>query len=1093
MRFGHVAKRHVQPKDSKDANQRSREQSSHKIPSKTPAGERRPPYPVVGNAFRTSREQLGWSQEKFAEKALVSDGTVRHAEDGQHLQAATHRKLVDAINKARAEARPPIEPLVLPYPSKEYASSYAPPPIESTAPAEALGLEWTGAVNWHRLLVKTMPILTNEQSPPANPDEFYRGAQITTAQLNENCDIRRMFIHKGTQIDYPTLLKQYVQEALTLAKERKENNLLLLSGYAGSGKSTALQRIAYDLARDQKGFCGLLVLEAYELNPRDLISDLVFACNQSGADVVALFLDEASKNADALKATVKEIHRQNLPVCFFVAEQPNKCDLLPPTKLRFDLGHLLDCEIEALLEKLEEKGCLGKLDGLSPRERLKFFKQYADNQMLVALRRATNEGQNFDDIIHNEFKNIPQELGRELYRMVALMNTFELPFPVEAARRIIGHEKWNKARGSCQEIVLRDVRTSDLERVLRARHQVVAQIIFEREIRGAGTADDAEAFAHDASKMLYGLNEIRNRMNRRAIEQVVFRFLRHPKFIESLEAAGTLGDLARSICLFDEADEEEPNLLVPRLTEEWRVTGHVATSYLLLKEVVAKVGWPTCRSLPTCFHLLAVRVLEDFARDTQEILDLLIESKNSHEGKMNHGFIALGIAKLYESIGTEQSLNAAIGELESVSEIRPPIPAFMLVMTYLIKLLEGRNHSSDSEKAIHLLERVSTIQPPVAGWSDLLIHLSLLLEKRKGEGDLDKAIGMLESACAIRPPLSGLSQVVIELSVFLEKRDGEGDTDKNISQLEVVVAIEPYIPGWSHVLTRLCALLTQRNRDGDLNNVMYRLQSACAIRPPIQGWSNVFLHQTALMKRGAEGDLDKAIQQLDEGFELMSAIHWASALVHLCLCLAKRHGEGDLDNATVRLKTVVEIQPPVPYWTHLLICYAQLLRARGLPEDEDTALSWLERIIESVAPILNHEALCVSFCEVLQSHSSPAHILKAIQTIEKLIAKSNQTPSIVTLLTEFGRLIQIKDLKNGATEAIQKTEALLPRISDRYAKERILLQLSILYESRAKVGDLDQAVRVLNDIKSRDTDPGLDRAVVERLTTLQSKMSQTRG
>jgi hypothetical protein len=191
----------------------------------------------------------------------------------------------------------------------------------------------------------------------------------------------------------------------------------------GSGKSTVLQRIAYDLARSQKGFCGLLVLEAYQLNPRDLIGDLVSACTHSQADVVALFFDEAGKHASAFKATLKEIHRQNLPVCFFAAEQPNKCEPLQSKELWFNLGHLSDSEIEALLEKLEKKKCLGMLADLSPGERLKFFKQYADNQLLVALRRATSGGQNFDDIIHNEFKNIPHKIGQELYRIVALMNT----------------------------------------------------------------------------------------------------------------------------------------------------------------------------------------------------------------------------------------------------------------------------------------------------------------------------------------------------------------------------------------------------------------------------------------------------------------------------------------------------------------------------------------------------------------------------------------------------------------------------------------------------------------------------------------------
>ena len=118
-------------------------------------------------------------------------------------------------------------------------------------------------------------------------------------------------------------------------------------------------------------------------------------------------------------------------------------------------------------------------------------------------------------------------------------------------------------------------------------------------------------------------------------------------------------------------------------------------------------------------------------------------------------------------------------------------------------------------------------------------------------------------------------------------------------------------------------------------------------------------------------------------------------------------------------------------------------------------------------------------------------MLKAIQGIEILIDKSNQTSNSVTLLTEFCRLVQLKDPQDGTTEAIHKTEALLHGISDLQVKGKMLIQLSVLYESRDKVGDLSQAVRVLGNIKSTNTDYGFSKAVEERLAALRAKMSQT--
>jgi transcriptional regulator with XRE-family HTH domain len=75
-----------------------------------------PLFSETGAALRHARLQLGWSQELFAEKAIVSLGTIKAAENGSRLYPKTHRALVDAINKARAACRPPVGALTLEFP-----------------------------------------------------------------------------------------------------------------------------------------------------------------------------------------------------------------------------------------------------------------------------------------------------------------------------------------------------------------------------------------------------------------------------------------------------------------------------------------------------------------------------------------------------------------------------------------------------------------------------------------------------------------------------------------------------------------------------------------------------------------------------------------------------------------------------------------------------------------------------------------------------------------------------------------------------------------------------------------------------------------
>ena len=76
-----------------------------------------PLFPETGAAFRHARLQLGWSQELFAEKAIVSLGTIKAAENGNRLYPKTHKALVDAINKARSACHPPLGSLTLEFPS----------------------------------------------------------------------------------------------------------------------------------------------------------------------------------------------------------------------------------------------------------------------------------------------------------------------------------------------------------------------------------------------------------------------------------------------------------------------------------------------------------------------------------------------------------------------------------------------------------------------------------------------------------------------------------------------------------------------------------------------------------------------------------------------------------------------------------------------------------------------------------------------------------------------------------------------------------------------------------------------------------------
>ncbi len=82
----------------------------------------------VATALREAREHLGWSQEKFAERAKVSVQTIKNAESGKRaISCITHKNLVDTVNDARLAERPPQPPLVLAYhPERTAGGSLSP-------------------------------------------------------------------------------------------------------------------------------------------------------------------------------------------------------------------------------------------------------------------------------------------------------------------------------------------------------------------------------------------------------------------------------------------------------------------------------------------------------------------------------------------------------------------------------------------------------------------------------------------------------------------------------------------------------------------------------------------------------------------------------------------------------------------------------------------------------------------------------------------------------------------------------------------------------------------------------------------------------
>jgi hypothetical protein len=135
-----------------------------------------PDFSETAAAFRHARLQLGWSQELFAEKALVSVGTIRTAEAGVRISARSHKALLDAINKGREACRPPLGPLTLEFPIVRAPETLAVPaapiasPTVSPAPSP-VDLDNYPETSSAELMVNDEPAVADGSIPMPTPLE----------------------------------------------------------------------------------------------------------------------------------------------------------------------------------------------------------------------------------------------------------------------------------------------------------------------------------------------------------------------------------------------------------------------------------------------------------------------------------------------------------------------------------------------------------------------------------------------------------------------------------------------------------------------------------------------------------------------------------------------------------------------------------------------------------------------------------------------------------------------------------------------------------------------------------------------------------
>jgi tetratricopeptide (TPR) repeat protein len=245
----------------------------------------------------------------------------------------------------------------------------------------------------------------------SNPGEFYKGYLEDWSPIAQQLDVKR---HLGEQILLDAFLPSETERI-----ERQE--LFIVKGHAGSGKTVLLRRLTWDAAISFDKLC--LYLKGPTVPDVEVIRQLHALTNQR----IFLIIDEIAEHTNAVEKLLAVCGRKGLPITIVGGIRSNDWNthreqLAPLSSQTYELEYLTDVELEQLVHLLTIHRSLGHLEGLDKKQQIAALAGHAGRQLLVALHEATL-GRPFADIVADEYHSITTAPARSLYLTVCVLHS----------------------------------------------------------------------------------------------------------------------------------------------------------------------------------------------------------------------------------------------------------------------------------------------------------------------------------------------------------------------------------------------------------------------------------------------------------------------------------------------------------------------------------------------------------------------------------------------------------------------------------------------------------------------------------------------
>lgn len=246
-----------------------------------------------------------------------------------------------------------------------------------------------------------------------------------------------VWLEKG--LDFERTLEKAINAELFQNFEASNNlfHFCVINGYAGSGKTVLLKRIAWNGIKNSNGICFYLK-EGGVLNS-NFVSQLVGLIKEP----IILFIDDILEHQSEISKikdfAIKGKHKIYIVGASRTNEWNNENNLLEKfSPLFFSLLDLNDYEIKSLLAKLAEFNVEGGLKDLNYDDKVRFIRENSEKQLLVTLLEASHHGQDFAEIIKDEYEGIYNRSAKELYLNICSLHRHGIELRAGMIKRLSG-------------------------------------------------------------------------------------------------------------------------------------------------------------------------------------------------------------------------------------------------------------------------------------------------------------------------------------------------------------------------------------------------------------------------------------------------------------------------------------------------------------------------------------------------------------------------------------------------------------------------------------------------------------------------------